>query len=129
MLFNPAYGITGFFVYPFFLFGETLGAVVEFTAYICVILSVVLGVFTLTTALLMYALAWGFFTLLTMATVLINIATFKKYGSVKDIFVILFYTLIEGIGFRQFTITCKTFATFAYFFGRKRQNRELILAG
>ena len=127
MLFNPAYGITGLFIYPFFLFGETLGAVVEFTAYLCIIFSVMMGVFDLYTAVLLYAFAWGFFTLLTMATALINFITFNKYRRFKDIFAILFYTLIEGIGFRQFNVVCRVYATFAYFFGRNRQKRELVL--
>lgn len=128
MLFNPAYGVTGLFIYPFFLFGETLGAVVEFTSYICIILSMLLGVFDLYTAVLLYVFAWGFFTLLTMATTLINFITYSKYRRFKDIFVVLFYTLIEGVGFRQFSVVCRVYATFAYFFGRNRQKRELVLA-
>jgi len=127
MLFNPAYGLTGLFIYPFFLFGEILGAVVEFTAYICIIASVLLGVFDLYSAVLLYAFAWGFFTLLTMATALINFNTFNRYRRYRDIFVILIYTIIEGIGFRQFNVTCRVVATFAYFFGKSRQNREIIL--
>lgn len=121
MLFNPAYGITGLFIYPFFLFGETLGAVVEFTAYICIIASVLLGVFDLYTAVLLYGFAWAFYTLLTMATALINFNTFNKYHRIRDVFVILFYTIIEGFGFRLFSVICRVAATLSYVFSKKKK--------
>lgn len=130
MLFNPKYGVTGLFVYPFFLLGETLGAVVEFTAYICILLSLMLGIFNFYTVALMFAFAWGFFTLLTMGTALINFNTYNRYHRFTDIFIILFYTLAEGFGFRQFNVSCRMWATLAYLFSgsSKRKNEKIVLA-
>lgn len=128
MLFNPQYGIVGLFTYPFFLFGEALGCMVEFTAYLCLIFSVLLGVFDFYTAAILYVFAWGFFTLLTMATALINATTYNRYGRFRDLFVILMYTIVESLGFRQFNIICRVAATLSYFFGGERKQKMFALS-
>jgi cellulose synthase/poly-beta-1,6-N-acetylglucosamine synthase-like glycosyltransferase len=56
MLFNPKFGVVGLFTYPFFLFGETLSAIVEFTAYLSVILTWYLGILNVTFAFLLFLL-------------------------------------------------------------------------
>jgi biofilm PGA synthesis N-glycosyltransferase PgaC len=118
ILFNPKYGVTGLFNYPFFLFGEILGAVVEFTAYMMFFLMWYLGILDLYWTLLWIALCWGFMTFLTMATALVSFLTFKVYRYYSDLLLILFYILIEFFGFRQLNILCRTYATFRYFFDK-----------
>ena len=120
MLFNPKYGIVGLFTYPFFLFAETLGAVVEFTAYLSVIFSLLLGVLNVYTAALFFMFCWGFLTLLTMINASINFMTFNKYKRIRDLPLMLLYMLIEAVGFRQFSVVCRTWATVVYFFGKPK---------
>lgn len=122
MLFNPKYGIVGLFTYPFFLFGETLGAIVEFTAYLSVIICLALGLIDLYTAALFFIVCWGFLAFMTIANMFINFITFNKYNRLRDLILVLFFTAIEGIGFRQFNVICRVSATFAYIF-RKRSKR------
>jgi biofilm PGA synthesis N-glycosyltransferase PgaC len=116
MLFNPKYGIVGLFTYPFFLFGETLGAMVEFIAYLSLVCSLFLGILNFYTATLFFILCWGFLIFLTMATTFLNFLTFDKYKRTRDLLLILFFSIIEGIGFRQFDVACRVTATVAYFF-------------
>jgi biofilm PGA synthesis N-glycosyltransferase PgaC len=118
MLFNPKYGITGLFTYPFFLFGETMGALVEFTAYFMIFLSWYLGILDKHWTLLLLLVCWGFMTFLTMGTALVNFLTFKVYQRYSDLFLMLFYILIEIFGFRQFNVICRTYASFRYFFDK-----------
>ena len=115
ILFNPNYGKIGFFTYPFYLFGEAFGAVVEFTAYLMVIVSWLLGILDVYWVLLIFIICWGFISLLTMVTALINFLTFKQYKKISDLFLMLFFIVIENIGFRQFGVICRTYATFYYF--------------
>lgn len=116
MLFNSKYGIVGLFTYPFFLFGEAFGAVVETIAYLSLICSLYLGILNFYTATLFFVLCWGFLIFLTMTTFFLNYVTFNKYKRTLDVFLILFFSIIEGIGFRQFDVLCRVSATVAYFF-------------
>jgi len=115
MLFNPTYGIIGFITYPFFLFGEIFGPVVEFIAYFMIILSGYLGILDVHWTILILVLCWGFITFLTMATALINFLTFKKYARTTDLLLMLFYIVVENFGFHQFSVICRTWATLCYF--------------
>jgi cellulose synthase/poly-beta-1,6-N-acetylglucosamine synthase-like glycosyltransferase len=115
MCFNPKYGVIGLFTYPFYLFGETLGAVVELMAYLSILLSWYLGVLDLMWTFLFFLVCWGFSIFLTMATTLMNCITFNKYGRLSDMWWILFYSSIEVLGFRQFNVICRVIATFDYF--------------
>lgn len=114
MLFNPQYGLTGFFTYPFFLFGEILGVVVEFVAYIMIFLSWYLGILDRYWVLLLFILCWGFVSFLTMATAFINFLTFQVYQRYRDLLLMLFYIFIEIFGFRQFNVACRAYATLRY---------------
>lgn len=118
MLFNPKYGIVGLFTYPFYLFGETLGAVVEFVAYCMIFVCWYLGVLDPYWVLLFFIVCWGFITVLTMATAYINFITFKVYNRTSDLLLMLLYIAIENLGFRQFSVVCRTYATFCYFFDK-----------
>ncbi len=114
MLFNPRYGIVGLFTYPFYLFCETLGACVEFTAYCLVLVSWYLGIFNFYSVMLFFFVCMGFITLLTMATVLMNSISENKYGGLRDLPLFLFYVVTEPFGFRQFSVLCRVVATLKY---------------
>jgi len=116
MLFNPKYGMVGMFTYPFFLFGEILGAVVEFTAYFLVFLSWYFGILDARWVLLLFILCWGFVTCITIATTMISLFTFNKYKSKNDIAWVLLLCFIEEFGFRQYYVVCRTYASIKYFF-------------
>ncbi|MBV9575067.1 MAG: glycosyltransferase family 2 protein [Gammaproteobacteria bacterium] len=126
MLFNSKYGLVGLFHYPFYLFGETLGAVVEFAAYVLLFLSWYLGIFSTYVVILFFVLCLGFITLLTIATVLMNLISYNKYGGLQDLSRILFYVLTEPIGFRQFSVVCRVLATIKYFFIKREAPDTLI---
>lgn len=119
MLFNAKYGAVGFFNYPFYLLCETYGPVVEFTAYFLVILSWFLGIFTLYYVLLLFFVCLFFVTLLSVATVFMNIITYNKYAGLSDIPRVLLYVLTEPVGFRQYSVVCRTWATIKYLFTGK----------
>lgn len=91
MLFNYKYGIVGLFTYPFFLFGEILGALVEFIAYISVLISWYLGILDPFWAIAFFILCLGFISFLTMASVLLNYVTFNKYHRIQAIFPIFLF--------------------------------------
>lgn len=117
MLFNYKYGVIGLFTYPFFLFGETLSALVEFTAYILLILSWYFHILNPFFTVLFFVICWGFTVALTMATALLNFVTFDSYKHIRDLLWFLFIAIIEPFGFRQFNVICRVWATFKYGIG------------
>ena len=118
MLFNPRYGVIGLYNYPFFLFGETLGVVVEFSAYILVILSWYYGILDTYWAILFFVICWGFVTFLTMATALMNFITYNQYRRLSDLLWLMLIVTTESFGYRQFLVACRVKATIIYFFGK-----------
>jgi len=115
MCFNPKYGIVGMFTFPFYLFGEVLGAFVELMAYGTILLSWYLGTLSWYWALMFFTVCWGFSIFLTMATALMNFITFNKYRRMSDVLRIFLYSIIEAFGFRQFSVVCRVIATFQFF--------------
>lgn len=118
MFLNIRYGIVGLFTYPFYLLGETLAPIVEFTAYILVFISWYLGILDIYLTVLLVLICWGFATFITMVTALINILTYNIYGGLKNIFWYLLIVSTESLGFRQFVVICRVSATVKYFLNK-----------
>lgn len=116
MFFNPRYGITGLFTYPFYIFVEIFGCIVEFIAYLTIPLSWYLHDFNLVLAVLIFLVSLGFISFLTMSVVFINFITFNKYSLIKDGLYLLFLSIFEVIGFRQFMIVSRVYGTFKYIY-------------
>lgn len=114
MFFNPRYGITGLFTYPFFLLGEALGCVIEVIAYITIFIGYYLSIIDVYTTILFFLICWGVAALLTMSTALMNFITFNKYRNLSDLPWIFFYGIIENLGFRQFYVICRFIETIKY---------------
>lgn len=104
----------GLYTYPFFLFGETLGPIVEFIAYISVFISWLLGVLNIKWAILFFIVCWGLVNLITMSTAFISFITFNKYPRLRDMLWMLFWVAVESFGFRQYCVMCKVIATLRY---------------
>lgn len=119
MCFNPKYGLTGLFTYPFYLFGETLGVCVEFLAYLLVFASWYLGILDIYWVFLLITICWGFISVLTMATALMSFVTYNKYQKINDLLWFFLIVFLENFGFRQFLISARIAGTFGYFFGKK----------
>lgn len=119
MLFNPKYGLTGFFTYPFFLFGDALAPVVEFVAYLMLIISWSLGILDGYGALLLFVTCLGFITLLTMANFLISLVSYNKYQRIRDIPWVFCLSVIELFGFHQYNVICRVVGTIRYFFVKR----------
>lgn len=125
MLFNPKYGFVGMFTYPFYFFGEILGAIVEFLAYVSYVVCSYIGILDVYWAIMFFILCWGFSTFLTMATALMSAVTFNPYRRVSDILLMLVYSIVENFGFRQFSVLCRVTATVSYVWDKLIKRRAV----
>ena len=104
LLFNPRYGSVGMVALPFFAFGEMVAPIVELLGYLGLILGLWLGAVNVPFAIAFLAVAVGYGILLSMWAIVLEEVTFRRYSARGDLRRLLFYTLIEGLGYRQLTV-------------------------
>ena len=114
MLFNPGYGSTGLITYPFYLFFEVFGCIVEFSMYLLILISWALGILDLASAKLTFLISLGFLVFLTMASTAMNFLTFRKYNFLKDGPFMLILSFLEVFGFRQYFILASVYGAIKY---------------
>jgi cellulose synthase/poly-beta-1,6-N-acetylglucosamine synthase-like glycosyltransferase len=101
MMFNPRFGVVGMFAFPYFLFFEMLGPLVEVTGYFVTVIGFLLGLISLKVALLFFIVSVVFGILLSVSALLLEELTMRRYPSVKDLLKLLLAAVVENLGFRQ----------------------------
>lgn len=114
MFFNPEYGTVGIFGYPYFVFVEVLGPLVEFLGYFGFILFYLFGLISRDFALLFFVIAvlWGM--LINIGSILLDNLLYRRYKGIKDISKLCLYGLLEFLGYRQLIVVERLLATFQF---------------
>ena len=128
MFLNPRYGALGMFAVPYFAIFEMLGPFIEVLGYTAVILSWALGLLNTTFFLLflIVAILYGIF--LSVAAVLLEEISFRRYPSWEDLMKLLFFGVLENFGYRQVLALFKVKA-FWDFMRRRRHWGQMDRAG
>jgi cellulose synthase/poly-beta-1,6-N-acetylglucosamine synthase-like glycosyltransferase len=114
MIFNRKYGTNGTIAMPYFFIFEMLGPVLEIQIYLTLIVGLFFGIFDGVLLLLLFAVTVG----LGMFVTLISIFLQEKYTepfSIKDTIKLVFYTILENFGWRQFVSIYRSFGYFTSF--------------
>ena len=101
MLFNPKYGRVGMLAFPYFVIFELLGPFIETFGYLAVFASFLLGILDMQFFLMFVAVAILYGMFLSIAAVLLEEISFRRYPSWVDLTKLLAYTVIENFGYRQ----------------------------
>lgn len=101
MMFNPRYGALGTLAVPYFFIFEMLGPFVEVTGYVVVLLSFLLGLLNLEFFVLFLILAILYGTFLSIAAVLLEELSFRRYPSWQDLTKLVTFSILENLGYRQ----------------------------
>jgi len=120
MMFNPTYGIMGTLVLPYFLVFETMGPFIETLGYISVPLAWALGLLNTKFFLLFFVLAVAFGVFLSVAAILLEEISYRRYPSWADLWKLLFCGVAENFGFRQLLAVFKIQAFWEYLRGLRR---------
>ncbi len=120
MLFNRRYGMIGELSFPFHLYVEALGAAAEFLGYFMVPLAIMFDMVPPTLYLLfvLVSLAYGGF--LSVGAVLLEELTYRRYPSVKELATLLFYAILENIGYRQMVLYFRFEGVIRFLSGAKK---------
>ena len=120
MLFNPRYGVIGMVVCPYFLIFETMGPFVETLGYISVPLAWALGLLNTEFFVLFFLLAVAFGVFLSVAAILLEEISYRRYPTWEDLWKLLVCGILENFGFRQLLALFKIQAFWEYLRGLRR---------
>ena len=97
MMFNPRYGVTGLFVFPYYVFVELLAPVIEAVGLVSLVLGLIFGVIDWNFALLFYLTAYGLGTALTAFTLILEDLSFHRYETFRDRALLFWWALVENV--------------------------------
>jgi cellulose synthase/poly-beta-1,6-N-acetylglucosamine synthase-like glycosyltransferase len=101
VLFNPRYGTLGLLAFPHAFFFEMLGPFVEILGYAVVLVSFLLGVLDVQFLLLFLAASMVYGVFLSIAAVLLEEISFRRYPGWVDLSKLIVFAVLENFGFRQ----------------------------
>lgn len=101
LLFNRKAKAAGMIAFPFSLFFECLGPIIEFFGYIVIFSGFFFGFITLQTFMIFFLVAIGLGILLSVLTLLLEEISFHLYPKPGHVLVLFFIAIIENFGYRQ----------------------------
>ncbi len=119
LLFNPAYGALGFIGFPYYAFFEMIGPIIEMTGYMIFLIAFFLNIvstsfaFAILSAVLLYGIV------LSILSVILEELSFKKYPTLKDLFILFGAAFFENFGYRQIIAWWRFKATIDYIAGNR----------
>jgi cellulose synthase/poly-beta-1,6-N-acetylglucosamine synthase-like glycosyltransferase len=119
MFFNPRYGVTGLFIYPYYALVELLAPVFEAVGLAVLALGLVTGAADWRFAALFYLSAYGLGTALTAVTLIVEDVSFHRYEAFRDRGLLFCWALLENLGYRQLTVYWRLRGVWKFLRGRK----------
>ena len=120
MLLRPRYGRIGLFALPYQLLIELFGPAIEIMGYGIVITSFLAGVIDLEFLMLFLTLSVLLGVFFSTGAILLEEITYKRYPKIRSLLVLLFYGVIENFGYRQITSLWRTQALINALLRRKK---------
>lgn len=100
---RPRYGAAGMLAMPYYLIFEALGPIVEATGYLVTIGAVAFGLLDVVFAQLLFLSAVLFGTIISVASVLLEEMSFRRYPRIRDLLWLVACGVLENFGYRQLT--------------------------
>ena len=119
MFFNPRYGVTGLFIYPYYALVELLAPVFEAVGLVALALGLISGARDWRFAGLFYLSVYGLGTALTVVTLIVEDVSFHRYETFRDRALLLGWALMENLGYRQLTVYWRLRGFWNFLRGRK----------
>jgi cellulose synthase/poly-beta-1,6-N-acetylglucosamine synthase-like glycosyltransferase len=123
MIGNPRYGVIGTLALPYFVLFETFGPFVEIFGYAMLGLSWWLGLLNTDYFLLFLIFAVFFGVFLSVAAVLLEEISFRRYPGWQHLSVLVLFGILENFGFRQVLALFKVKAFWDFLLRRRAWGR------
>ncbi len=119
MFLNPQYGVTGMLSYPFFLFYEFLGPVIEITGYLVFIFSITTGIINPPFIILFLFVAILLGILLSTSALLMEEIYYRSYPRLRDMIILFGFAILENLFYRQLHAWWRFQGLIDYFFKKR----------
>jgi cellulose synthase/poly-beta-1,6-N-acetylglucosamine synthase-like glycosyltransferase len=119
MFLIPQYRQIGMLALPFFALFELFGPLVEFSGYLIIPLSALLGFLNVETFFLFFVVAIVYGVFFSVGAVLLEEISFRRYPRPADLIRLLLHALFENFGYRQLTVWWRVKGLWDYFHGRR----------
>jgi cellulose synthase/poly-beta-1,6-N-acetylglucosamine synthase-like glycosyltransferase len=98
---NPQYGTVGMISFPFFLFFEFLGPIIELSGYLVLIFVLATGLLNPSFALIFLAVAVVLGILLSTASLLMEEIFYRSYKNLREVLILFLFAVMENFFYRQ----------------------------
>ncbi len=119
MIGNPRYGAAGMLAMPYYLFFEAIGPLVELAGYVVTIVAVAFGLIDWRYAELVFLVAIVYGTINSVAAVLLEELSFRRYPRLRDLLWLVTYAVLENFGYRQLTTWWRITGIIDFFRGKQ----------
>jgi hypothetical protein len=118
MLFERRYGRIGWIILPYMWGFELLAPVMELLGYATILAAAVMGMLSATLALEFLLFGYAFATALSVAGVLLEEITYRRYGNWGDVSRLLLYCFAEHFPYRQLNLLWRLQGMWRYLRGQ-----------
>jgi cellulose synthase/poly-beta-1,6-N-acetylglucosamine synthase-like glycosyltransferase len=118
MLFRPRYGVVGMCALPYQVLFEMLGPFVELSGLIVMPIWFLFDRLSARAFVSYLALAFFFGVILSLFSLLIDQMHFPRHRFPRDAILVLFFSLLENLGYRQIQMAWRVAASWNFFFGK-----------
>ncbi|MFO0775957.1 MAG: glycosyltransferase [Nitrospiraceae bacterium] len=119
LFFNPRYGSLGMVAVPYFVIVELFAPVIEAVGLIISAFLLWMGGGNQHVAILFFLVAYGYGTMLSIWTLVIEEYSFRRIDSLVDRALLIGWSLVENLGYRQVTVYWRLRGLVKYWRGRK----------
>lgn len=119
LLFHPKSGAVGFLAFPFMMFFEWFGPMIEIFGYFIIILGFATDFISLQTFLVLMGVAIGFGILLSATALLLEEMSFHIYQRPIELFRLFLAVIVENIGYRQLNSIWRLIGLIQWVIGKK----------
>jgi cellulose synthase/poly-beta-1,6-N-acetylglucosamine synthase-like glycosyltransferase len=118
MLLNPRYGVIGMCAIPYHLIFEALAPIVEAGGYVVTLAALMFGWLDWRFAELFFLAAVVYGALISVAAVILEEVSFRRYPRLLDLLRLAMYGVLENFGYRQLTLWWRLRGSFDFMRGR-----------
>jgi cellulose synthase/poly-beta-1,6-N-acetylglucosamine synthase-like glycosyltransferase len=129
MLFRPKYGRIGSIALPYYWLFELFAPLFELVGIVILVLGFLTGALDNTLALFLILVSYGYGTLVTLAAVVVEEASFHRYERWRDLGATLWAIVAESLGYRQLTALWRLQGWWAGLSGKQQIWGEMTRTG
>jgi cellulose synthase/poly-beta-1,6-N-acetylglucosamine synthase-like glycosyltransferase len=119
MFANPRYGVIGLFVMPYYVIFEGIGPVIELLGYVLTVLAVAFHLIGWRFAYLLFLAAVVYGAMISLASVILEEVSFRRYPRLGDLLWLAFYGFLEHFGYRQLSTWWRVRGVFRFLMGER----------